>query len=420
MSARRVAVTGLGVVSPLGNSVDAFFSSLLEGRSGIARLPSEMRRAEGQDPPLRRHIGAAVDFDGAPLFPAPRLRMLDRVSQFALAAAAQAVQASGLSFAAVDDGARCRIGVHLGTGMGGAQTADDGYYTLYAERSERVKPYSVLMAMNNAAASWIGIEYGLRGPNLTTSTACSSSAVAIGEAGRRIAGGSVDVMIAGGTEAPLNRGTLVAWDAMKTLASEDPAGAGRSCKPFAKDRSGLVLGEGAAIVVLEEWDHARRRGAHIHAELAGYGLATDASHITRPSIDGQADAMRLALDDAGLAADSIGYINAHGTATLANDGVETAAIKQVFGALAFDIPVSSTKSMHGHLLGAAGALEFVASVLALERAMVPPTINLRVPDPECDLDYVAGGARNVSRFVAAMSNSFAFGGTNAVLVCRAA
>jgi 3-oxoacyl-[acyl-carrier-protein] synthase II len=282
-----------------------------------------------------------------------------------------------------------------------------------------VQPYSVLMAMNNAAASWIGIECGFTGPNLTYSTACSSSAVAIGEAFRRIAAGDADVMIAGGAEAPLNLGTLVAWDAMKTLAPEDPEDVASSCKPFAKNRSGLVLGEGAAIVVLEEAEHARRRGAPIRAELSGYGLSADASHITRPSVAGQANAMRLALDAAQIASSEIGYINAHGTATLANDGVETAAIKEVFGERAYRIPVSSTKSMHGHLLGAAGALEFVATVLALERQMLPPTINLAVPDPDCDLDYIAEGtARSVSCVAAAMSSSFAFGGTNAVLIAK--
>ena len=402
---RRVAVTGLGVVSPLGNDVETLFASLVAGHSGVVRI----EHAE------RAHIGAAVQsFDGSTLFPAPRLRMLDRVSQFALAAASQALADSRLALDAID---RSRAGVYLGTGMGGAQTADDGYLTLYAQGSTRVQPYSVLMAMNNAAASWIGIDHALTGPNLTFSTACSSSAVAIGEAFRRIAAGDVDVMFAGGSEAPLNLGTLVAWDAMKTLAPEDPDGAGRSCKPFAKDRSGLVLGEGAAIVVLEEWAHAQRRGAPIHAELIGYGLSTDATHITRPSVAGQARAMRLALGDAQVSPDAIGYINAHGTATPANDGVETAAIKDVFGPGAYRIPVSSTKSMHGHLLGAAGALELIVSVLAVERGTLPPTINLSVPDPACDLDYVAGGARTTPRIAAAMTNSFAFGGTNAVLVC---
>jgi len=415
---RRVAVTGIGVISPLGNDSGKFFDGLAHGRSGIVRLaPPALGRADKpflENP--RSHVGGAVSFDATLLFPAPRLRMLDRVSQFALAAAGEAVRDADLSF---DNTDRRRAGVFVGTGMGGAQTTDDGYFTLYAEGSDRVKPYSVLMAMTNAAASWIGIEHGLTGPNLTYSTACSSSAVAIGEAARRIAGGDADVMIAGGSEAPLNFGTLVAWDAMKTLATEDPQGAARSCKPFARDRTGLVLGEGAAFVILEDWDHARERGARIRVELAGYGLCTDASHITRPTVEGQAAAMRLALTSASMRAEDIGHINAHGTATLANDAVETAAIKAVFGARAFRIPVSSTKSMHGHLLGAAGALEFVAAVLALQRQVIPPTINLELPDPECDLDYVRGEARTGVELAAVMSNSFAFGGTNAVLICRA-
>jgi beta-ketoacyl-acyl-carrier-protein synthase II len=415
---RRVAVTGIGVISPLGNDSEELFGNLARGRSGIVRLPPPVLEHAGK-PVLenpRTHIGGAVSFDGARFFPAPRLRMLDRVSQFALVAAAQAMRDADLAFDHTD---RQRAGVFVGTGMGGAQTTDDGYFTLYAEGSDRVKPYSVLMAMTNAAASWIGIEYGLMGPNLTYSTACSSSAVAIGEAARRIAGGDVDVMIAGGSEAPLNYGTLVAWDALKTLATEDPEDAAKSCKPFAKNRTGLVLGEGAAFAILEDWEHAQQRGARIHAELAGYGLCTDASHITRPTVEGQAAAMRLALTSASMQPADIGYINAHGTATLANDAVETAAIKQVFGARAYRIPVSSTKSMHGHLLGAAGALEFVAAVLALERQIIPPTINLQVPDPECDLDYVPGTARTGVELAAIMSNSFAFGGTNAVLICRA-
>lgn len=413
---RRVAVTGIGVISPLGNGAVEFFDNLARGHSGIARLPAPVRAGKPVPESRRTHIGGAVSFDGTRLFPAARLRMLDRVSQFALAAADQAVRDADLAFARTH---RHRAGVFMGTGMGGAQTTDDGYFTLYAEGSDRVKPYSVLMAMTNAAASWIGIEYGLTGPNLTFSTACSSSAVAIGEAAHRIAAGEVDVMIAGGAEAPLSYGTLVAWDALKTLAPADPQDPAASCKPFAKDRTGLVLAEGAAIVVLEDWQHAQARGAHMHAELVGYGLGTDASHITRPTVEGQAAAMQLALDSASMQPEEIGYVNAHGTATLANDAVETRAIKQVFGARAFRLPVSSTKSMHGHLLGAAGALEFVAGVLALERQIIPPTINLVVPDPECDLDYVPGNARAGVDLDAVMSNSFAFGGTNAVLICRA-
>ena len=418
MGLRRVAVTGIGVISPLGNDSGIFFDNLARGRSGIVALPAPTSTPAGR-PVLRNprnQIGGAAAFDGARYFPAPKLRMLDRVSQFALVAAAQAVRDADLVF---DGPGRRRAGVFVGTGMGGAQTTEDGYFTLYAEGSDRVKPYSVLMAMTNAAASWIGIEYGLLGPNLTYSTGCSSSAVAIGEAARRIATGEVDLMIAGGSEAPLNYGTLVAWDALKTLATADPSDVGSSCRPFAKDRTGLVLGEGASIVVLEDWEHARTRGARVHAELVGYGLCTDSAHITRPSVEGQAAAMRQALESAAMRPDEIDYINAHGTGTLANDAVETAAIKNVFGAQAFRIPVSSTKSMHGHLLGAAGALEFVASILALEQQTIPPTLNLHVPDPECDLDYVPGVARTGVKLAAAMSSSFAFGGTNAVLICRA-
>lgn len=406
----------MGVVSPLGNDPSTFFDSLAHGISGVRRLDAPVVIGNNGAPvSLRSHVGAPVTFDAAAHFALPRLRMLDRVSQFALVAAAQALRAAKFDGDLVD---KRRAGVFIGTGMGGAQTTDDGYRTLYAEGSDRVKPFSVLMAMSNAAASWIGIEHGFTGPNLTYSTACSSSTVAIGEAALRIANGDVDVMIAGGSEAPLNIGTLVAWDALKTLAAEDPDDAAATCKPFAANRTGLVLGEGAAIVVLEDLDHATRRGATILAEIGGYGLTTDATHITRPSIEGQAGAMQAALDAARLSPNDIGYINAHGTATLANDRVETAAIKRVFGDAAHGIPVSSTKSMHGHLLGAAGALELVATVLAMQRRTVPPTINLQLSDPECDLDYVPNVARSEIDVAAAMSNSFAFGGTNAVLIVR--
>ena len=411
MDVRRVAVTGIGVVSPLGNETRALFAALSAGRSGIARLTGKFHER------LSSPVGGAVAFDAASHFPAPQLRMLDRVSQFALAAAGQAIAEAGAVFEGLDRG---RAGVFVGTGMGGAETADDGYYTLYGEQSERVKPFSVLLAMNNAPASWIGIEHRLAGPNLTYSTACSSSAVAIGEAARRIASGETDVMIAGGAEAPLNFGTLKAWEALRTLAAADAEDPSASCKPFDRRRSGLVLGEGAAMMVLEDWERAKARGADVLAEVAGYGLCTDATHITRPSVAGQAEAMRRALEAAAMDASEIGYINAHGTGTQANDGVETAAIKLIFGASAYRIPVSSTKSMHGHLLGAAGALEFAAAVLAMRGRILPPTINLREPDPECDLDYVPLTARKGIEVNAVMSNSFAFGGTNAVLIARRA
>jgi 3-oxoacyl-[acyl-carrier-protein] synthase II len=308
--------------------------------------------------------------------------------------------------------------VFFGTGMGGSRTTDEGYATLYRDGSDRIKPFTVLTAMNNAAGSWIGLEHGLTGPNLTYSTACSSSAVAIGEAWLRVRSGAAPFAFAGGAEAPLTLGTLKAWEALKTLATEDPLDPAASCKPFARDRSGLVLGEGAAVVVLEDWQHARRRGAEIFGELVGYGLVTDSAHITRPSIEGQARALELALESARVAPDDVGYINAHGTGTAANDAVETAAIKRVFGARAKRLPVSSTKSMHGHLLGAAGAVELVATLLALRTGTLPPTMNLREPDPECDLDYVPNAAREAQDVDLALTSSFAFGGTNVVLACR--
>lgn len=406
-----VAITGLGVVSPLGTGIESFHQALMAGRSGVARLAHPFAER------LATRIAAPVAFDAAARFPPPKLRMLDRVSQFALVAAEEALAQSRGVVAATDPR---RAGVSMGVGIGGPETSDEGYRTLYQDGSDRIKPFSVLMAMTNAPAAWIGLDHGLQGPNLTYSTACSSSAVAIGEAAQRIARGEVDAMVAGGAEAPLALGTMKAWEALKTLANEDARDPSASCKPFSRNRSGLVLGEGAAVVVLESREHARRRGATILAELTGYGCCTDSSHITRPSVEGQSHAMQLALDDAGVPASSIGYVNAHGTATTANDSVETAAIRQVFGAHAARLPVSSTKSMHGHLLGAAGALELIATILAITRATLPPTMHLDEPDPECDLDYVAGASRPCTGLALAMSNSFAFGGTNAVLVARRA
>ena len=411
MRGRRVAITGLGVVAPLGNSIDQLFANLVAGRSGVKRLlgayPAKMKAP----------IGAPVDFDASAHFEASRLRMLDRVSQLALVAASQAVAQAKLDFA-LERPERC--GVFVGTAMGGAETTDHGYRALYEQRSERVKPYSVLAAMANAPSAWIGIDFGLCGPNLTYSTACSSSAVAIGEAARKIRDGDADVMIAGGAEAQLTYGILRAWEAMRILAAEDALDVSASCRPFARTRSGLVLAEGAAFVVLEEYERAIARGILVHGELAGYGLSNDSEHITRPTVGGQARAMQAALASAGLDHEKIDYVNAHGTATVQNDVVETAALKTVFGNRAYSIPVSSTKSMHGHLLGAAGALEFVIAVQSMVTGTVPPTMHLDASEPECDLDYVAGRCRTGVEMHAVMSNSFAFGGTNAVLIATAA
>jgi 3-oxoacyl-(acyl-carrier-protein) synthase len=410
---RQVVVTGIGVVSPLGHGPATLFQRLCsdDGCSGIRLL----------DPPLAQRLTAPVagrvDFDGAAHFAPPRLRLLDRATQFALVAAASALRSARLDLARVD---RARCGVFVGTGMAGTESSDAGYRSLYGDGNERVQPYTVLLGMNHAAAAWIGIEHALAGPSLTISTACSSSAVAIGEACLRIAQGQADVMIAGGTEAPLSLGSLKAWEALHTLATVDTEDPSASCRPFSRDRTGMVLAEGAAFVVLESLDQAQARGAPLLAQVAGYGLTNDPAHITRPSVAGQAAAMRAALDHADMAPQEIGYINAHGTGTTANDAVETAAIRHVFGAHADRLAVSSTKAMHGHLLGAAGALEFVIALLALQAQVAPPTRHLRERDPACDLDYVTEGARPLPDLAAVMSNSFAFGGTNAVLIARAA
>jgi 3-oxoacyl-[acyl-carrier-protein] synthase II len=408
---RRVAVTGIGVVSPLGNGAAEVFRNAHAGRSGIHRLDASFAGR------LAAPLAATVHFSGTEQFEPSKLRMLDRFSLLALAAANQALADSRNDTSAVD---RDRAGVFVGTGMGGSHTMDDGYKTLYGEGSDRIKPFTILLGMHNAAAAWIGIEHGFRGPNLTYSTACSSSAVAIGEAWRRVSSGEIDIAIAGGSEAPLSCGSMKAWEALHTLASIDASAPSASCKPFSKNRSGMVLAEGAAFIVLEPWEQALARGAPLHGEVIGYGLSNDGSHITRPSVEGQVAAMRAALRSAGLDARAVDAINAHGTGTQANDSTETAAIKAVFGSRAHTIPISATKAMHGHLLGAAGALECVLSLLAMQHAVALPTLHLHAPDPECDLDYVPNAARDGVAVRTMLSNSFAFGGTNAVLALRAA
>jgi len=408
---RRVAVTGIGVVCPLGHTLSEVFDNARAGRSAIRKL--DIAGAHRLIAPL----AATVNFDAAEHFEPPRQRLLDRVSHFAVVAANRAFADAACALTPAERGC---AGVFVGTGMGGSQSMDDGYQTLYGEQSNRIKPMLILQGMHNAPAAWIGIEHGLLGPNLTYSTACSSSSVAIGEAWLRVAHGMLDVAIAGGAEAPLSLGSLKAWEAMHTLAREDADDPATSCKPFSKNRSGMVLGEGAALVVLEPWERALARGAAIHGELIGYGLSTDTGHITRPGVDGQAAAIIAALTSAGIRAEEVDAINAHGTGTLANDSVETAAIKRVFGARASRIPISATKAVHGHLLGATGALEFVLSLLAMKNDVALPTMHLQLPDPECDLDYVPNAARVGAAGNTMLSNSFAFGGTNAVLALRAA
>jgi beta-ketoacyl-acyl-carrier-protein synthase II len=404
----RVVISGMGVVSPLGNSCKEFFDSLAGGKSGVRKMPDDFA------PRLRVRVGAPCDFSPEQYFPRIIARKLDRVSQLALVAAGQAIQDANPELTEAE---KQRSGVYVGTGVGAITTFLGANTLLFVNNESRVPPLSLPMGMHNAPASHISMQYGLKGACLTYSTACSSSAIAIGEAFRLIQHGYSDVMVAGGAETSLDYTHLMAWESLGALAPEasDPTA---SCRPFSRDRAGIVLSDGAAMVLLESRDRALRRGAHIHAEIIGYGTTADATHITKPSEAGMAAAMQSALDNARIAPDSIGYINAHGTGTVVNDVAETRAIKQVFGRKAYEIPVSSTKSMHGHLLGAAGAIEFIASILSVQHQIVPPTINLTVPDPECDLDYVPGQARPVPGLNIAMSNSFAFGGTNAVLIVQ--
>jgi 3-oxoacyl-[acyl-carrier-protein] synthase II len=407
---RRVVITGLGVISPVGKTPAEFFSNLMAGHSGVKRLQTDFVEQ------LSIRIGAPVDdFDPTAHFSKIQLSGIERFSQFALVAAEQAVQDAQLELTEEE---QPRAGVCMGSCLGGASSLEDGYVETLLRKPPRVKPLSVLLSMNNAAASHLSIKYHLQGANITYSTACSSSAIAVGEAYRQIKHGYADVMLAGGSEAMLTLGAMKAWEALRTLAQEDPNDAGASCKPFSKDRSGLVLGEGAAVLVLEDAERALKRGAKIYAELVGYDCSSDSSHITKPDAAGQTRTMLNALREAQLQPQDIHYINAHGTATQAGDIEETKAIKQVFGVHAAKVPVSSTKSMHGHLMGATGAVEFMAAVLALQNQAIPPTINLHEPDPECDLDYVPNQGRNNVKLDAVMSNSFAFGGSNAVLIAK--
>lgn len=409
MNRRRVAITGAGVVSPLGNSVREFHAALAAGRSGIRRLPEDVAKNSGVQ------VAGVVEWNPAPLLSPAESTNLDRVVQFAIGAAAQALEASGLN---LEKANRERIGVYWGTGMGGAQTLESSFERVYGRNDWRQRPLTVVMAMNNAAGSNVAVRYGLRGPFANYSTACSSSAMALGEAMRTIVAGRADAIIAGGAEALLTPGVLSAWFALRTLAPADPVDPAASCKPFDKRRGGLVLGEGAAAFVLEDEAHARARGARIHGFLTGYGNSCDAVHMSRPDRDGQLRAMREALQESGLPGEAIGYVNAHGTATLVGDVVEAEAVSAIFGEGA--VRMSSTKSMHGHLLGGAGALEFAAALLALEQGVVPPTAWLEQPDPACRIRHVAGTAERIDPPKAVMSNSFAFGGSNVVLVAERA
>ena len=405
---RRVVITGIGVFAATGKNAECFFSCLVKGRSAI-------RRIQQFDPAqLSVQIAAEIpDYNPLDYFPAKRLDLLDRFSQFALLASKEAMECSGIQ---IRDDERPRFGVVAGNGMGGANTFDSGYYNLYAKHATRMHPFTIPKIMHNAATSQVCMEFGAQGPALSISTACSSAGHAIGEAFHLIKYDIADVMLAGGTEAPITYGMIRTWESVRVMATGN-GNPSRACRPFSADREGLVIGEGAAMLLLEEFEHARRRGARIYAELSGFGLSSDASHITQPSIEGPARAVRMALAEARVSPEEVDYVNAHGTGTRVNDATETQVLKEVFGEHARNLAISSTKSMHGHVMGATAAVELAATVQAMNHGVIPPTANYTQPDPECDLDYVPNEAREKDVRIA-ISNSFAFGGLNAVLLVR--
>ncbi len=399
---QRVVITGMGCVSPLGLTATATWQAMREGRSGIAPLT-------GLDAPdLRTPVAAQIKgYVAGDHFDEKRLVLLDPVSQYALVAAREALAQAGLR---CEGEAAERAAVVIGTGIGGAATQEQMAKRLYGEGNPRVHPMTIVRVMPNAPAAQISLEMGWRGPVFAVGSACASANHALAQALMMLRAGIADVALAGGVEACITLSTVKAWEAMRVMADD-------TCRPFSQGRRGLVLGEGAAVFVLETLEHAQARGALILAELAGAGMTADAADIVMPDAGGAARAMRLALAQGGLAPQDVDHVNAHGTGTPANDRTETRAIHAVFGSHARELAVSSTKSMHGHALGAGGAIELVAVVCALREGVLPPTINYLGPDPECDLDVVPNVARE-RPLRAALSNSFAFGGLNAVLALK--
>ncbi len=392
-----VAITGLGCISSLGGNVADSWAALALGKSAIGSLTG----FEGTD--LKVASAAQVqDYSPEAHFQSARLGLLDRHSQFALIAAREAVEDAGLEPENLADSAAV-----IGTGCGGKETDEITYQKLYQEQKSRVHPFTIPRGMPSAASSQVSMELGIRGPSFTLSSACASSNHALAQAVLMIRSGMVDLAIAGGADAPFTYGLLKSWEALRVLSPD-------TCRPFSADRRGLVLGEGAGLVVLESLEHARQRGAAIHALISGIGMSADASHITDPSSEGAARAMQAALDDADLAPQDVAYINAHGTGTQQNDPSETAAIRQVFGGHAERLLVTSTKSMHGHALGASGAIELIATVRSLQEGLIPPTANFTTPGEGCGLNYAPNSPLEM-KYNHALSNSFAFGGLNAVL-----
>jgi nodulation protein E len=399
----RVVVTGWGVVSSIGQTAASYWANLARGVSGIAEatiIPTDR---------LTQKVVAEVkQFDPRKHFEERDLSTLDRVSQFAVVAAREAIAQSGLAF----EGALSeRTAAIIGTGVGGQTTQDENYQRLYRDNAKRLHPLTIPKLMVNAPASQVSMHCGLRGPSFAVASACASATHAIGLAFHMVRSGSVTCAVTGGADACITFGTMKGWEAMRVMAPD-------TCRPFSRDRKGLVIGEGAAAVVLESYEHARARSADILGEIVGFGMSSDAADLLNPDEGGMVRAIEGALADASLSPDDIQYVNAHGTGTAANDETETAAIKRAFGAHARELAVSSNKSMVGHALGAAGALELVAALMALNEGLAPPTMNYLGPDPACDLDYVPNAARQM-RMSAALSNSFAFGGLNAVLAVKA-
>jgi nodulation protein E len=399
---RKVVITGVGVISGLGNNAGEFWDALSAGRSGIGPIT----KSDMTD--IRFKNGAEVrGFDETQHFEDKMLLWLDPFSHFGIVSAREAIADSGIEF---DEALKERTGVITGNCLGGKTTESDLYKKFYIDKQERYPPTAIPRAMANAVSSHVSIEFGLTGANFTTSTACSSANHALGQAFWLVRQGTLDVAIAGGSEAPLCYGNLRAWETMRVVSPD-------TCRPFSKDRTGMILGEGGAMFVMEELEHAEARGAKIYAEICGFGMSADAHHLTMPLAKGASKAMRHALEDANLRPEQVGYINAHGTATQANDPMESEAIRMVFGDHADNVRVSSTKSMHGHTLGAAGAIEGAATVLALHHKLLPPNANFNEPDPQCNINVIANEALPAEP-EAAISNSFAFGGLNAVVAFK--
>ncbi|HXG92633.1 MAG TPA: beta-ketoacyl-ACP synthase II [Blastocatellia bacterium] len=408
---RRIVVTGIGIITPVGVGREQVWASLTAGRSGISRIE------DFDTSNLKTNIaGVCREFRPEQFFDEREMSRLDRVSQMAIAATDMATREAGLTNGQLDS---YDAGVILGTGFGGQGSMEEFYGAYFSNGKGRRSAITIPKSMYNASSSNIAIRFKTRGPNITISTACSSGANAIGQAFHLIRYGHAERMIAGGVDAPVTPVVMDAWKEMRVLSTKnDPPE--RACKPFSANRDGFVLAEAAGVVVLETLESAVERGAHVYAEVLGYGSTSDASHITFPDPEGEANAIIRALKDGEVRAEEIDYINAHGTATKLNDASETEAIKRVFGSRAYEIPVNSIKSMIGHSMGAAGAVEFIATVLAIDTKVIPPTINYEESDPQCDLDYVTEGARVMKNVPlrTAISNSFGFGGNNAVLVAR--